>query len=364
MNDETKPKPPKQAAPRLGFGHNKRSAAHLLSQKTSKEVTYAALDLGSNSCRLLIAHPVQRGFRIKDAFSQTIRLSEDLPSTGAFSQESMDRAMSALKICAAKIARHGATRTFLVATAACRIATNAGDFLAIVKETLGLDITIISPEQEARLAVAACIPRIDLRYEKVLIFDFGGASCELIWIDLNKRTRNWKSLKNRLEVLSCISGFQSVATGIVLVAHRFKDPSRVAKEFENIVIETMALFQAFEDSHGIRHHLPSAHILGITGTVTTLTCISLAMPRVNQAKVEGFWLQSSEIRRITAHLLSLSHQERAALECIGEQSTYTILAGCAILEALLRIWPVDALQVTNNGLREGMLWTLLGQECT
>src|SRR5580700_5815772 len=111
---------------------------------------FAALDLGTNNCRLLIAAPTARGFRIVDAYSRIVRLGEGLSQSGRLSEEAMERALAALRVCADKVRRHEPVRLRAIATQACRSAENGAEFLARVRERTGIALSIISPREEAQ----------------------------------------------------------------------------------------------------------------------------------------------------------------------------------------------------------------------
>ena len=120
-----------------------------------------------------------------DSFSKSVQLGNGLETSGRLSRASMARTVGALKICQRKLHRHNVKRMRLVATEACRRATNAGEFIKVVERETGLRLEIIEPEEEARLAVAGCAPLIDPEAEHLLVFDIGGGSTELIWVDMS-----------------------------------------------------------------------------------------------------------------------------------------------------------------------------------
>jgi exopolyphosphatase / guanosine-5'-triphosphate,3'-diphosphate pyrophosphatase len=145
---------------------------------------YAALDLGTNSCRMLIARPRGSQFQVVDSFSKTVQLGAGLEASGRLSRVSMTRTIQALRICQKKLEKHRVKRMRLVATEACRRAKNARDFIRQVRRESGLQLEIIAPEDEARLAVISCAPLVSVKTEQLLVVDIGGGSTELVWIDL------------------------------------------------------------------------------------------------------------------------------------------------------------------------------------
>jgi len=326
---------------------------------------YAALDLGTNNCRLLIARPSRRGFRVIDAFSRIIRLGEGVTASGQLSQAAMDRTVEALKVCADKIDRHRVQRSRLVATEACRIAGNGPDFLARVQREVGLEIEILTREAEARLAVSGCASLIDTRCEMALVFDIGGGSSELIWLDLTRAQNAWRrSLAERQEAQQCIAAWTSLPIGVVTLAERFGGRQVDADAFEAMVAHVNELLAPFEREHGFARRMTNgnAHLLGTSGTVTTVAGIQLGLPRYDRSKVDGCWMRVDDVRKVTNGLLSCTYGQRVAEPCIGRDRADLVLAGCAILEALLRTWPCERLRVADRGLREGILAMLMTED--
>ncbi len=327
--------------------------------------TYAALDLGTNNCRLLVARPSRRGFRVVDAFSRIIRLGEGVSATGRLSEPAMQRTFDALRICADKLRRNRVARSRLVATEACRIACNGSEFLNRVRNNLGLEIEILSRESEARLAVSGCASLIDTRSDLAMVFDIGGGSSELIWLDLTRAETTWRrTLAERLEAQHCIAAWTSMPVGVVTLAEKFGGRHVTAEGFEAMVRHVEDMLQPFEREHGFRERMrgASTHLLGTSGTVTTVAGIQLGLPRYDRSKVDGCWLKVDEVRDTTYDLLGRSYEERVAEPCIGRDRADLVLAGCAILEALLRTWPCERLRVADRGLREGILAMLMAED--
>jgi exopolyphosphatase/guanosine-5'-triphosphate,3'-diphosphate pyrophosphatase len=326
---------------------------------------YGALDLGTNNCRLLLARPSRRGFRVTDAFSRIIRLGEGVSQTGELSGAAMDRTIEALRVCASKLARSNVTRARCVATEACRIARNASDFLDRVKRDVGLDIEVLSRETEAGLAVSGCASLIDYRSEYVLVFDIGGGSSELIWLDLTSRGRGANGQRHEWgDVRTTMAAWTSLQVGVVTLAERFGGRHVSRDDFEAMVAHVTSLIQPFEDKHrfGERIRNSAVHLLGTSGTVTTVAGIRLGLKRYDRSRVDGCWLSFDEARTVTYNLLAKSYEERVAEPCIGHERADLVLAGCAILESVLRIWPAERLRVADRGLREGILTTLMHED--
>ncbi len=330
-----------------------------------REAVYGALDLGTNNCRLLLARPSRRGFRVTDAFSRIIRLGEGVGKTGRLSDAAMARTFDALKVCAGKLERARVRRSRLVATEACRIAENGPAFLAEVRAKLGLDIEVLTPESEARLAVSGSAALIDPTCDYVLVFDIGGGSSELILLDLARRNRRRdRHFGDRADAQNCMVAWTSLPVGVVTLAERFGGRHVSPEDFEAMVAETSARLQPFEAQHKLSARLQGRrlHMLGTSGTVTTVAGIHLGLPRYDRNRVDGCWLDVRDVRAVTDDLIARTYEERIAEPCIGRDRADLVLAGCAILEAVLRLWPCERLRVADRGLREGILTTLMSED--
>ena len=325
---------------------------------------YAALDLGTNNCRLLVAKPSRRGFLVIDAFSRIIRLGEGVLHSGQLSEAAMSRTLEALKVCADKMRRRAVTRSRLIATEACRIAANRNEFIARARGEAGLSIEIVTQETEAKLAVSGCASLIDRNCDWALVFDIGGGSSELIWLDL-ARLGHWRrTLHDRIDVHTCIAAWTSLPIGVVNLAERHGGRDVTPKGYEAMVRDVMASIEDFEKKHrfGDRIANKRAHFLGTSGTVTTISGIHLKLPVYERSRVDGCWLSARDVRTVSNDLIAMTYAERVAQPCIGHERADLVLAGCAILEALLRIWPCQRLRVADRGLREGILATLMAED--
>lgn len=312
---------------------------------------YAALDLGTNNCRLLIAAPRGRGFRVVDAYSRIVRLGEGLSNTGRLSDAAMTRALEALKICADKVERRAVTRRRLIATEACRAAANGEEFLARVKSETGLEFEVITTAEEARLAVRGCAELLDPGARAAVVFDIGGGSTELSWVaprgDMKPETIAWTSLP----------------VGVVNLSERWGGREIDEATYEAIVREVQASLREFGDPAGLRAHFErgEAHLLGTSGTVTSIAGVHLRLPRYQRSEVDGLWLTRAEAQSVANRLIAMTFAERAAEPCIGAERADLVVCGCAILEALLREWPSGRIRVGDRGLREGILADLAEQ---
>jgi exopolyphosphatase / guanosine-5'-triphosphate,3'-diphosphate pyrophosphatase len=314
---------------------------------------YAALDLGTNNCRLLVARPAWPGFRVVDAFSRIVRLGEGLLATGALSEDAMGRALDALNICAAKITGRRVTAARYVATEACRQAANCDVFLARVREEVGLEIEIISSTEEARLVVGGCAPLLNPRIPYAVVFDIGGGSTEIVWL----RLWGGRDRRRRPQLL----GLVSLPFGVVTLTDRFGGTEVSPATYRAMVAETMTALAPFESTHDILRHVRTGRVqmLGSSGTVTTLAGIHLALPRYTRALVDGSVLTFEQISVVSAHLAGLDLAGRAASPCVGRERADLVLSGCAILDAICATWPVGQLRVADRGVREGILFDLM-----
>lgn len=330
----------------------------------AREHIYGALDLGTNNCRLLLARPSRRGFRVVDAFSRIIRLGEGVIQTGRLSDEAMQRTIDALKVCAAKLERARVRRARFVATEACRVAANGLDFIADVHEKTGIDIEVLTPEMEARLAVSGSAALIDATCDYVLVFDIGGGSSELILLDLTRWRRRGQRFIDRVEAQNCMVAWTSLPLGVVTLAERFGGRHVTPDAFESMVDHTMEMLHPFEANHTISQKMNGrrVHMLGTSGTVTTVAGVQLKLPRYDRNRVDGCWLKAQEVRTVSYDLLGRTYEQRVAEPCIGRDRADLVLAGCAILEAVLRMWPCERLRVADRGLREGILTTLMSED--
>ena len=341
-------------------GHERRGNGQAFSYGSdSGSPLYAALDLGTNNCRLLIAQPTRPGqFRVVDAFSRIVRLGEGLGASGRLSQDAMDRSIEALKVCAAKLKTREIRKTRLIATEAARAAENGEAFLERVLAETGLELEIINRETEARLAVSGCSSLVGRETKSVVLFDIGGGSSEIAVIKIGE-TRSSR-LANH------ITHWTSLPVGVVTLSERHGGQDVTPQGFEAMVEEVQGMLSSFDcpaiqtlenpgDENGF-------HLIGTSGTVTTLAGVHLDLPRYDRRKVDGLWLSDDEVSAMQARLLSWDFTARAANPCIGPDRADLVLAGCAILEAIRRRWPSERMRVADRGLREGLLTDMMADD--
>ncbi len=313
---------------------------------------YAALDLGTNNCRLLVARPSASGFRVIDAFSRIVRLGEGLAAGQRFSDGAVQRTIDALRVCAAKTKRHRVEGARAVATEACRRARDGDDFVRRVHDETGFRLEIISPREEVDLIIAGCLPLLDEGRRYGLVFDIGGGSTELIWL---ARDGNGTGGSRVLD-------FVSVPRGVVDFAETYGGDRIESDAYAAMVAEFAAYLQPFEKRYGIAAKVASEDVqmLGTSGTVTTVSSVHLGLKRYDRSIVDGSHLSFAEIDDVRDRLTGMNYDQRAAMECVGPGRADLVVAGLAILDAVREVWPVGRLRVADRGLREGILMGLMG----
>ncbi|WP_090068434.1 Ppx/GppA phosphatase family protein [Cohaesibacter marisflavi] len=346
-------------------------STHVRAHLASGGEPYAALDLGTNNCRLLVAEPYGQSFRVVDAFSRIVRLGEGLSQSGRLSEDAQDRAIAALKVCQSKLNYRSVKRFRLIATEACRRATNGGAFLNRVHRETGLRLEIVDRETEARLAVSGCASLVHPEADGVVLFDIGGGSSEIVWLDLdplseegtvhpgekrNRQTR--RAMRHLSERIRC---WASLQVGVVTLSEKHGGKVVTRAHFETMVEEVRGMLGDFEERDALAKAIETKHIhmLGTSGTVTTLAGVHLGLERYDRRQVDGTWLTATELRDMIGRVLDMNFQERMNNPCIGADRADLVLAGCAILEAFHREWPCSQLRVADRGLREGILMEMM-----
>lgn len=317
--------------------------------------TYAALDLGTNNCRLLIGAPVGHGFRVVDSFSRIVRLGEGLASTGRLSEAAMDRAVAALGACAEKLGRRPVRHFHAVATEACRRAGNGPAFLARVEAETGLRPRVISAREEAELAMESCSPLLGDGDRRALLFDIGGGSTEIAWIRVPPTGQHPSQAPAEL------IGYVSMPLGVVTLAERAGASCFTEEGFAAVVDEVAEHLRRFDRVHCIGQEIRSGgvRLIGTSGTVTTLAGVALALPRYRRPLVDGRTLDIEAADQALGDLFALGRAGLAAHPCVGPERVDFVLPGCAVYAAIRRVWPVPTLTVADRGLREGMLLRMI-----
>jgi exopolyphosphatase/guanosine-5'-triphosphate,3'-diphosphate pyrophosphatase len=312
---------------------------------------YAALDLGTNNCRLLVAEPSGDAFHVVDSFSRIVRLGEGMAQTGALKPEAMERAFGALRICREKLSERPLARARLIATEACRRAGNGPAFLERVRKDLGLDLEIIDRRTEARLAVEGCFSLIDGHADGAVLFDIGGGSSEIVWLDRRRARRRGGLMR----------AWVSLPVGVVTLAERHGGTEVAPSVFEAMVQDVQNEFHRFRAREALQRAVRERafHFLGTSGTVTTLAGVHLDLPRYDRRHVDGLWMGEDDIDRMMTKIRGMDYEARRTNPCIGRERADLVLAGCAVFEAIRREWPCRRLRVADRGLREGILVQLM-----
>jgi len=311
---------------------------------------YAALDLGTNNCRLLVAEPRGDHFRVVDSFSRIVRLGEGVSRSGGLSSEAQKRAIEALAICKQKLENRPIARTRLIATEACRSAANGREFLDRVHQEVGMRLEMIDRRTEAHLAAAGCAPLLDPETEGAVLFDIGGGSSEIVWLD--RRRGRHRGL---------VRAWASLPVGVVTLAERHGGVDVTPEVFEAMVEDVRGEFFRFRARPALKNAVRDRrfHLLGTSGTVTTLAGVHLDLPRYDRRSVDGLWMEEGEIEAMMVKLRGMDYEARIANPCIGRERADLVLAGCAIFEAIRTEFFCSRLRVADRGLREGILMQLM-----
>lgn len=311
---------------------------------------YAAIDLGTNSCRLVIASPTPSSFKIVETFSKVTRLGEGIINDNELSRPAIRRTISALKVCAGVLEEYSPIyRSRFVATAACRRAKNCSEFISAVKKETGLNIEIISPREEARLAVVGCIPLLNRNIKRALVFDIGGGSTE---ISLARVSNSGKTY---------IDGFVSLPYGVVTVSEAFPGSDMTDLAYDTIVERTQDILKDFEECYHIKEAIQNQEIqiIGTSGTVTVLGAVHLNLTRYNRSAVDGISISNSDLEKTIFKIKRMGQEGRSKHPCIGAPKSDLTIAGCAIIESLIKFWSISEITVADRGIREGILLDLM-----
>jgi exopolyphosphatase/guanosine-5'-triphosphate,3'-diphosphate pyrophosphatase len=338
----------------MAEGQLQQTREGLRAAPDQQQGVFAALDLGTNNCRMLVARPdagcdVHGGFRVVDSFSRITRLGEGVSASGRLSADAMDRTIDALKRCAEKMERRRVNASRQVATEACRRAANCAEFLERVTRETGLALEIISAQEEATLALKGCAALLDAAIPYALIFDIGGGSTEVLFVRVADHPA--------LVVEGCIS----MPMGVVTVAEDCGGGDLCQRTYAAVTEKVQKMLEPLDAAHKITEKVKAGltQMIGTSGTVTTLGGLHLGLERYDRAMVDGLHLPFDALTKATAALRGMNLQQRAAEPCIGWQRADLMLAGCAILDAICRMWPVGTLRIADRGLREGLLMDLI-----
>ncbi|PHR93404.1 MAG: exopolyphosphatase [Robiginitomaculum sp.] len=344
---------------RRGSGHGSRNGSNRGSGR-GKGQYFGAIDLGTNNCRLLIARSTPNGFHVVDSYSNVARLGAGLAATGRLSEASMDAAVKAIGICAAKMRAKSVKRWRCIATQACREASNGAEFMERVQRETGLKFETISPRVEARLSVMGCLNIIDRTKDVALVIDIGGGSTELSWVDVRRLNTEQGIRLHRPP----ISAWASLPVGVVNLSEMYpENPDDLAGWYASMKAYVLKHIQeqgcekrfvnVFQEGRG--------HIVGTSGTITSLAGVHLKLPYYQRDKVDGIWMDTKDIISTAHRLSTLPLEVRQQEPCIGKDRATMLTAGCAILDVICELWPSEKTRVADRGLREGMLMGLMNK---
>lgn len=316
-------------------------------QRTLQNVVpaYGAIDLGTNNCRLLVAVPHEDDFNVVGSFSRIVRLGENLAHTGELSRVAMDRTIEALKICADIMKKNGVVQYQAISTEACRRATNGQEFLETVRRETSIDMITIDSVREAELTFSGCRPLLDKDKPSGLVFDVGGGSTELMWID--------GADTDQPTITAC----HSIPEGVVTLAEKHGTTMTGEDGYERLIDLITPWLDEFDNKCDISNAARQGTLtmLGTSGTVTTLGALHLGLRRYERNRVDGMVIDFPSITHISRRLAAMSVEARASHPCIGEDRADLVVMGCALLEAVTRRWNVGRLRVADRGIREGLL---------
>lgn len=330
-------------------------------RRSGKPQYFGAVDLGTNNCRLLIARSMKTGFQVVDSYSNVVRLGAGLARTGKLAEPNMDAAIKAIQVCADKMKAKSVKRWRCIATQACREASNGDEFMKRVKEETGLSFETISPRVEARLSVMGCMNILDLDKEVALVIDIGGGSTELSWVDVRKLKSN--KVSRRIS-RPPISAWTSLPVGVVNLSEMYpEDPDDLAGWFQDMKDYVRKKIdendcanrfsKTFQEGRG--------HLVGTSGTITSLAGVHLKLPFYQRNKIDGIWVDSKHIISTAKKLSEMTLEERQQEPCIGMDRATMLISGCAILDVIYDLWPSERIRVADRGLREGMLMGLINK---
>ena len=324
-----------------------RHKSHKSSHKSQSRETYAAIDLGTNNCRLLIVEPQGNSFKVIDSFSRIVRLGDGLESSNKLSADAMQRTIDALRVCATKIRRHRVRWVRCVATEACRKAENGEAFINQIEKTTRLRFEIIGGKDEAELAAIGCGALFDRQFPHAIVFDIGGGSTEITCLSLKK---------GRYELQDMIS----LPLGVVRLSEKY-DGENISREiYAQIRDEAEKMIRAFAEKQTFYDdNFSDVQLIGTSGTVTTLAAIHKGLQKYNRNVVDGTVMKRDEVIAVIQSLMNMSHEERQNNNCIGRERADLVLSGCAVLEAIIRAWPLENLKIADRGIREGILLRLI-----
>ncbi len=307
---------------------------------------FAAIDLGSRNCRLLISKKTDTSIENIEATSRFVCLGEQLTKTNKLSDAAMERALETLGTFQRKISRYNNIQALSVTTAATRMAKNSAFFLRTIKQNLGIDLKVISSEEEALYATLGCAELVDKKYNNAVIFDIGGGSTEVILADFTTH--------NRPRIIDSIS----IPLGVVSLAEDLAHTT--FKTYSKTVEKVLSYTQPFCEKHNIIDLIAKdlVQLIGTSGTITTVSALHQNLKFYDRDKVDGSILSFSDIESTIKHVQLMGQEERLLHPCIGQSRDDLILGGLAIFEGIYKAFPDLPVTVTDRGVRDGIVYAL------
>jgi exopolyphosphatase/guanosine-5'-triphosphate,3'-diphosphate pyrophosphatase len=298
----------------------------------------AAIDIGTNSIRLIVAEPLRGGnYRILDEEKESTRLGENLSKTGLLDPQAIDKSLGALRRMKQIAEGFQITELKTIATCAVREAVNGDEFCRRAREELGIEIEVITAEREALLAFASVQRAFDLTNQHVAVADIGGGSTEIVLAYGNLVEAVYTTQLGAVRLSEVYSdtasneGFETLLAGI---------DRHLRKQTKNPLFVPHTLF-------------------GSGGTFTSLAAMAMASRGQDRIPVRGYQVTRAEVRHLLDRLRKLPLKERASVPGLSPDRADIIVAGLAIIDRVMNRFDVNSVQVHNRGVRDGLLLTMI-----
>ena len=299
-----------------------------------KQNRFAAIDLGSTNCRLVIVDIIEDKYKIICSFSEILNLGRNLSFSNEFNDEIIEKTIEIFKIISQKLKYYNVLSYRCVATEACRQSINSDELVKRIHERTNIEIEIIPSKEEARLCLKSCLNHNVNLNDFNLVFDIGGGSTEIIIFDSIYSNKDFD--------------FLSIPIGVI----NFSEKVSLFKT-EKVLGQLEKQMMFFSKKKKI-HNEPIS-IIGSCGTVTTLCAIHLKLNYYQKSLVDNTLLEIEDLKQTCNFVKRLSSEEKEKHPCIGPQRINLLDNGILILEKILESWPVKRILVSDRGLREGII---------
>ncbi len=302
----------------------------------------AAIDIGSNSIRLLVAEVAADGtYRVLDDEKQTTRLAHGLAKNGRIADEALEQSLAALGRMKTIAEGYGAERLEVIATSAVREAANRRRFLQLARRRLGLDIEVISTSAEGELSFSSAARHFDLKDSDVVIVDLGGGSAELVFAAHGVVQ----------EIFSLPLGAVRLTESVVR-----SDPLS-DRDYARLKKYVRKWFDKVVGKPDFVPHL----MIGAGGTFTALANMSMRQRGPVYGSVGGYELNRGEVRHLFEYLRTLPLAARRTTPGLHADRADIIVAGLAVIERLMKYLHVNRLVIHDQGVRDGLLLRMIAQ---